>query len=189
MERLCAAGDVETASRLEAGQAMPLYHELDEITDKLQDIQLISLKKEKERAASTSRFNRILSFASLVLAFLISAFAFLVVRRIGATLLAAKEAVEAEAQHRQSLADLGAAVEQAADSVVITDSDGSIRYVNPAFTAMTGYTSRGSSWAEPALSQIGTHARRVLRRALEHHPCRPGLAWRVGQPAQGRNLL
>jgi PAS domain S-box-containing protein len=35
---------------------------------------------------------------------------------------------------------LAAAVEQAVDGVVITDLDGYIRYVNPAFTAMTGYS-------------------------------------------------
>src|SRR5579863_9269161 len=35
---------------------------------------------------------------------------------------------------------LFAAVEQAADSIVITDIAGRIRYVNPAFTEMTGYT-------------------------------------------------
>jgi PAS domain S-box-containing protein len=38
-------------------------------------------------------------------------------------------------------AGLVAAVEQAADAVVITDAAGNIRYVNPAFTAMTGYSS------------------------------------------------
>jgi PAS domain S-box-containing protein len=38
-------------------------------------------------------------------------------------------------------AGLVAAVEQAADGIVITDPDGKIQYVNPAFTAMTGYAS------------------------------------------------
>jgi PAS domain S-box-containing protein len=38
-------------------------------------------------------------------------------------------------------AGLVAAVEQAADGIVITDTNGKIRYVNPAFTALTGYTS------------------------------------------------
>jgi two-component system, sensor histidine kinase len=38
-------------------------------------------------------------------------------------------------------AGLVAAVEQAADAVVITDTSGRIQYVNPAFTAMTGYSS------------------------------------------------
>src|SRR5689334_18105521 len=42
---------------------------------------------------------------------------------------------------------LAAAVEQAADGVVITDTEGAMQYVNPAFTAMTGFT------AEEALGQ------------------------------------
>jgi PAS domain S-box-containing protein len=37
-------------------------------------------------------------------------------------------------------AGLVAAVEQAADGIVITDTEGNIQYVNPAFTKMTGYT-------------------------------------------------
>jgi PAS domain S-box-containing protein len=37
-------------------------------------------------------------------------------------------------------AGLVAAVEQAADAVIITDTSGKIRYVNPAFTAITGYS-------------------------------------------------
>ncbi|MGD1095780.1 MAG: PAS domain S-box protein [Bryobacteraceae bacterium] len=39
---------------------------------------------------------------------------------------------------------LGAAVEQAADGVVITDTGGKILYVNPAFSAITGYTKEES---------------------------------------------
>jgi diguanylate cyclase (GGDEF)-like protein/PAS domain S-box-containing protein len=38
-------------------------------------------------------------------------------------------------------ASLVAAVEQAADSIIITDTTGRIQYVNPAFSAMTGYSS------------------------------------------------
>src|SRR5271165_5519697 len=38
-------------------------------------------------------------------------------------------------------AGLVAAVEQAADGILITDTGGNIRYVNPAFTALTGYAS------------------------------------------------
>jgi len=47
-------------------------------------------------------------------------------------------------------AGLVAAVEQAADGIVITDTGGKIRYVNPAFTALTGYTSEEA---------IGQHTR------------------------------
>ena len=51
--------------------------------------------------------------------------------------------------HRQServrQAGLIAAVEQAADGIVVTGPDGRIRYVNPAFTAMTGYSAQDAT--------------------------------------------
>ena len=56
-----------------------------------------------------------------------------------------------EQTHAQSARDLGAemekaglvsAIEEASDAVVITDSEGTIQYVNPAYTRMTGYSAR-----------------------------------------------
>ncbi len=152
MERLCLAGDLEAASRLEADKAMPVYHELDGITDELQDLQLSSLKTDKERAAGTFRFNRFAAFSLLALALLVSALAFIVVRRISATLMEAKEAVEAEAKRRQ---DLLAAVEQAADGIVITDCKGNIRYVNPRFTSMTGFSREEAAGQNPRILKSG----------------------------------
>jgi len=38
-------------------------------------------------------------------------------------------------------AGLVAAIEQAADAVIITDTGGRIRYVNLAFTSLTGFSS------------------------------------------------
>jgi PAS domain S-box-containing protein len=138
MARLCAAGDVEAASHLEANKAMPLYHTLDDITDKLQNMQLASLKNDKQRAAGTFSFNRFVSFGLLTLALLVSALAFVAMSRINATLLEAKEALE-----------------QAADGIVITDPDGIIRYVNPAFTAMTGYTREEAVGQNPRILKSG----------------------------------
>jgi PAS domain S-box-containing protein len=51
-----------------------------------------------------------------------------------------------------------AAVEQAADCIVITDTTGIMQYVNPAFTAMTGYSSEEA---------VGQHTR-ILKSG--HHP-------------------
>src|ERR1039458_5456478 len=67
--------------------------------------------------------------------------------------------------HAQSDRDQGAemeraglvsAIEEASDAVVITDSEGTIQYVNPAYIRMTGYS------AEEA---IGVNSR---RRSEEH---------------------
>ena len=52
-------------------------------------------------------------------------------------------------------AGLVAAVEQAADGIVITDTGGKIQYVNPAFTAMTGYTSGEAVGQYPRIFKSG----------------------------------
>lgn len=54
-------------------------------------------------------------------------------------------------------ADLLAAVEQAADSIVITDTNGNIQYVNPAFTAMTGYAREEAVGQNPRMLKSGIH--------------------------------
>jgi PAS domain S-box-containing protein len=52
-------------------------------------------------------------------------------------------------------AALAAAVEQAADGVVMTGIDGQIQYVNPAFTAMTGYTREEAEGRNPNILKSG----------------------------------
>jgi PAS domain S-box-containing protein len=54
-------------------------------------------------------------------------------------------------------AGLVTAVEQAADGVIITDTEGNIQYVNPAFTAMTGYTSEEAVGQNPRILKSGRH--------------------------------
>jgi len=54
-------------------------------------------------------------------------------------------------------AGLAAAVEQSADAVVITDTSGEIQYVNPAFTAMTGYSREEAAGQNPRLLKSGRH--------------------------------
>jgi PAS domain-containing protein len=52
-------------------------------------------------------------------------------------------------------AGLVAAVEQAANGIVITDVRGKIEYVNPAFTAMTGYSSQEAVGQYPRILKSG----------------------------------
>src|SRR5664279_3194388 len=54
-------------------------------------------------------------------------------------------------------AALVAAVEQAADGIVITDITGEIQYVNPAFTVMTGYTSEEAVGQNPRILKSNSH--------------------------------
>jgi PAS domain S-box-containing protein len=52
-------------------------------------------------------------------------------------------------------AGLVAAVEQAADGIVITDTAGKMQFVNPAFTRMTGYTSAEAVGRSPSILKSG----------------------------------
>lgn len=54
---------------------------------------------------------------------------------------------------------LYAAIEQSAETVVITDSDGTILYANPSFERVTGYTREETIGKNPRLLQSGRHDR------------------------------
>ena len=61
--------------------------------------------------------------------------------------------LEAEAKLRK----LSRALEQSAHGVVITDRTGTIEYVNPAFTKMTGYTAEEAIGQNPRILKSGKH--------------------------------
>ena len=54
-------------------------------------------------------------------------------------------------------AGLITAVEQAADGIVVTDTEGNIQYVNPAFTTMTGYSREEVVGKNPRVLKSGHH--------------------------------
>jgi len=60
---------------------------------------------------------------------------------------------QAEAENRR----LAMAVHQAAEAVMITDTDGVIQYVNPAFETITGYTAGEVLARNPRLLKSGRH--------------------------------
>lgn len=62
------------------------------------------------------------------------------------------------------LAKLSSAVEQTADHVIITDRDGVIEYVNPAFEAATGYTRQKAIGQTPGILKSGRHDDAFYRR-------------------------
>ncbi len=57
----------------------------------------------------------------------------------------------------ESLRKLWRAIEHSAHGVVITDAQGVIEYVNPAFTAMTGYTAAEAIGKKPSILRSGYH--------------------------------
>jgi len=52
---------------------------------------------------------------------------------------------------------LAAAIEQAAETVVVTDADGDIQYVNPAFEQETGYRREEAIGKNPSILKSGKH--------------------------------
>ena len=60
-------------------------------------------------------------------------------------------------RNEYEISRLSKAVEQTADAVVITDVDGTIEYVNPAFESTTGYTSDEVLGKKPAILNSGHH--------------------------------
>jgi PAS domain S-box-containing protein len=58
---------------------------------------------------------------------------------------------------RQEILLLTRVVEQTADSVLVTDRDGVIEYVNPAFETTTGYTKEEAIGRRPSILKSGRH--------------------------------
>ncbi len=84
---------------------------------------------------------------------------------------------EAEAyRSREAVTLLSEAVEQTADSVVITDPQGAITYVNPAFEATTGYSRPVVMGKTPRILKSGLHDRefygRLWTQILQGEPFR-----------------
>jgi PAS domain S-box-containing protein len=69
-----------------------------------------------------------------------------------------------EARLRNKISLLSEAVEQTADSVVITDRQGTIEYVNPAFEANTGYSPEEAMGKTPRILKSALHDREFYSR-------------------------
>ena len=72
--------------------------------------------------------------------------------------LCAGEDITARKLAEESTTRLATAVDQSAEAIVITDATGSIVYVNPAFSKITGYTREDVMGQTPRLLKSGKHA-------------------------------
>ena len=63
-----------------------------------------------------------------------------------------------------AMSKLSSAIQQTADSVVITDSEGIIEYVNPAFERLTGYPRAEAIGNRPSLVKSGQHSEAFYKR-------------------------
>ncbi len=67
--------------------------------------------------------------------------------------------IEERKQAEKQLRLQGAALESAANAIVITDREGRIAWVNPAFTQLTGYASEEALGQNPRILKSGKHDR------------------------------
>jgi len=67
----------------------------------------------------------------------------------------------------QELKRLGAAVEQAGEAILVTDPDGAILYVNPAFELATGYSRHEVLGKNPRFLKSGKHDRKFYQEMWE----------------------
>ena len=72
--------------------------------------------------------------------------------------LTQEELEERVAERTEELLKLSTAMEQSPASVVITDPDGAIEYVNPKFSEVTGYTADEVIGRNPRMLKTGTHS-------------------------------
>jgi two-component system, cell cycle sensor histidine kinase and response regulator CckA len=64
-------------------------------------------------------------------------------------------------------ARLGRVVEQASESILVTDAEGTILYVNPAFESISGFTAAEAVGANPRILKSGTQDEAFYRRMWE----------------------
>ena len=69
--------------------------------------------------------------------------------------LSIKEDITQQKQSEESIRKLSRAVEQSGSSIVITTLDGTIEYVNPAFTTTTGYSASEAMGENPRILKSG----------------------------------
>ena len=67
----------------------------------------------------------------------------------------------------ESLRKLSCAVEQSGDTIIVTNSEGIIEYVNPAFEALTGYSQQEIAGKTPAILNSGQQAPALYRELWE----------------------
>ncbi len=88
---------------------------------------------------------------------LLAAFGLAALAGAGVLLIVRVQADRARAEGDAERRLLSAAIEQAGESIVITDKEGRIVYTNPAFTRTTGFTREETRGRTPAILKSGRH--------------------------------
>lgn len=84
---------------------------------------------------------------------------------------------------------LMAAIEQVAETIVITDAEGVIQYANPFFEQCTGYTCKEAIGQNPRISQQRRARRRLLQGDVGHPQARRSLEGANRQQEEGGHTV
>ena len=89
----------------------------------------------------------------------------------------------------QELQKLSQAVEQSPAIVVITDTEGTIEYVNPRFPMLTGYTAEEAIGRNTRILKSGMHTPDFYKENVVNHRSRECLAWGTLQSQEKRGVV
>ena len=101
-------------------------------------------------------------------------------RQIGAIVIL--ENITDQKAFEAELRKLYQAVEQSPSTVVITDTEGRIEYVNPKFSETTGYSREEALGKNPNPSEVRGAVARSIRGIVANHLLGPGLEGRTAEP-------
>ena len=93
-----------------------------------------------------------------------------ILKREDGSIIGIRSSIQDVTEHKrveESHARLALAVEQAAETIVITDTSGTILYANPAFEKTTGYTRTEALGQNPRVLKSGKHDTEFYRRMWE----------------------
>ncbi|MDH4184913.1 MAG: PAS domain S-box protein, partial [Nitrospinota bacterium] len=114
-----------------------------------------------QRTASSKKSIMVSGLASMTAGVVILGFLFVSVGSIEKGLSGAQESFKKSEDEIQRLT---AAVEQAGDAIIISDPDGVIQYVNPAFVKTTGFTRTEVIGKKPSIIKSGKHNARFYKK-------------------------
>ncbi len=84
--------------------------------------------------------------------------------------------ISARKKAEREIKKLSTAVEQSANTIVITDTSGKIEYINPKFTEITGYTAKEVIGKNPRILNAGTQSKELYKTMWQ--TIKAGNSWR-----------
>ncbi|MBI2884228.1 MAG: PAS domain S-box protein, partial [Candidatus Methylomirabilis oxyfera] len=137
-----------------------LQASIDQSRQRISEIQQRHLREQAAAAGSFGVYEYVIAFAILLMVVGATAYGRMIAKHVESDAREREESLERLATANEAFRKLSSAVEQTADKVVITDREGIIEFVNPAFERMTGYTRDEVVGQTPRVLKSGQHDKR-----------------------------